>query len=320
VSTTTHALISARQATKSVRRPRLLLRVMIWEQRRFRASRLFWLQALGFFCLLLFVAWAQRVPDQYYFGPNLNGFVAGTSAWGMMETLPPASLLLLGLLVPFVTADGVTRDLSRRTHELLMTTALPSQAYVWGRYLMSLLMSLGLAVLLLVAYLGMGQLMHLAVSDYPAPDIGTVLILWVGMVVSATVLLSSVSFALSTLFPRQSTLVKLVIMTVWFVGAVILPAGLGNKTDPPAWYSAWDPTSAATADRVLFHYSPHFTQGHVVTVTSEAQLQHVLLTLENQLPDLGSWFAPHLIEAGVSLLLVALAAFGFQRFRNAFGG
>ena len=45
-------------------------------------------------------------------------------------------------------------------------------------------------------------------SDYLLPQIGTVLSLWVGMVVSATILVSSFGFALSTLFPRQSTFVK----------------------------------------------------------------------------------------------------------------
>src|SRR5256884_3560350 len=53
--------------------------------------------------------------------------------------------------------DGVTRDLNRRTHELLMTTALPTWAYVWGRYLAGLVMSLGLALLLLASILGMGR-------------------------------------------------------------------------------------------------------------------------------------------------------------------
>jgi ABC-type transport system involved in multi-copper enzyme maturation permease subunit len=317
---TTTALTDFRKPPEALGSLHPLVRILAWELRRFRASRLFWVQALGFFCLILFVAWAQQTPDQYDFGPNLNGFVAGTSAWGLIQTLPPASLLLLGLLVPFVTADGVTRDLQRRTHELLMTTALPTWAYVWGRYVIVLLMSLGLDVLLLVAYLGMGLLLHLTVPDYPTPEIGNLLLIWVGMVVSATVLLSSVSFALGTLLPRQSMLVKLVIMLLWFVGAVILPAGFGNKAHPPAWYSAWDPTSAATAQGLLLPYRPDFTQGHVVTVTSEAQVQHTLLTLENRLPDLGAWFTPHLILAGLSLLLVMLAAFMFQRFRNAFKG
>jgi len=210
---------------------------MAWELRRFRASRLFWLQALGFFCFLLFLTWAQQAPEQFSTARGtvaISGFVAGTSAWGLLHTLP-LSLVLLVLLLPFVTADGVTRDLSRRTHELLMTTALPTWAYVWGRYLICLLMSLGLALLLLAAILGMGGLLHLTSSEYPLPPTGAVLLLWVGMVVTATVLVSSFGFAFSTLLPRLSTLVKVVILVAWSVGALVLPLGLGNITPPPAW-------------------------------------------------------------------------------------
>jgi ABC-type transport system involved in multi-copper enzyme maturation permease subunit len=314
------ALTSTGQQTRAIERPRPLLSVMAWELRRFRASRLFWLQALGFFCLLLFVMWFGRMPDQFSIGgPHVtfNGFVAGTSAWGLFETLPTA-LLLLGLLLPFVNADGVTRDLQRRTHELLMTTALPSWAYVWGRYLMGLLQSLGLALLMLAAILGMGLLLHLTTPAYPLPQTGTVLLLWVGMVVPVTVLLSSLSFALGTLLPRLANLVKIVIMLGWFVGAVILPTGL-RDTIPPAWYSNWDPTSAVTAIGMLPQYRLDF-ENQIPTATSVAQLQQILLTVENKLPDIGAWFAPHLIEALLGLLLVVPAAFAFRRFRDAFNG
>ena len=99
-------------------------------------------------------------------------------------------------LLTFVMADGVTRDVNRRTHELLMTTALPAWAYVWGRYLAGLVVSLGLALLLLASILGMGGLLHLTVANYPLPQIGVVLLLWVGIVVPATILVSSLSFAL----------------------------------------------------------------------------------------------------------------------------
>jgi hypothetical protein len=164
-------LTSAGQQTRPIERPRPLLSVMAWELRRFGANRLFWLQALGFFCLLLFLAWASRAPQQFFFGANggISAFAAGTSAWGLLTNLPLA-LVLLGLLLPFATVDGVTRDLSRRTHELLMTTALPTWAYVWGRYLTCLLLSLGLAVLSLAAFLGMGWLLHLTVTDYTTPE------------------------------------------------------------------------------------------------------------------------------------------------------
>lgn len=308
-------LTSTGKPTRTIERPRALLSVMAWELRRFRASRLFWLQALGFFCFLLFIMWASRMPDQFTVNnPNMtfNGFVAGTSAWGLLDNLPFA-LLLLGLLLPFVTTDGVTRDLQRRTHELLMTTALPSWAYVWGRYIVSLLLSLGLALLMLAAILGMGLLLHLTTPAYPLPQTGTVLLLWAGMVLPATVLLSSLSFALGTLLPRLSTLVKIVILLGWFVGALILPIGIRDST-PPAWYVNWDPTSAVTALGILrSQYAGNFPNQ---SATNAAQLQQLLLSVENKVPDIAGWFAPHLLLAGVSLVLVLVAALAFKRSRD----
>jgi len=306
------ALTSTGKLTRSIERPRPLTRVMTWEFRRFCASRLFWLQALGFFCFSLFVTWALHASEGLATVSNnvqLSGFVAGTSAGGLLRTLPTV-LVVLVLLLPFVTADGVTRDLNRRTHELLMTTALPTWAYVWGRYLAGLVMSLGLALLLLASILGMGGLLHLTVADYPLPQISAVLLLWVGMVVSATVLVSSFGFALGTLLPRRTTLVKIVILVGWIMGAVILPRGLG-KTTPPAWYVNWDPTSAITALGMLPQYSFDLR-----AVTSAAQLQQLILTIENKMPDLAGWFAPHLLLAGFSLVLVLVAALAFKRSRD----
>jgi hypothetical protein len=51
-----------------------------------------------------------------------------------------------------------------------------------------------------------------------------------------------------------------------------------------------------------------------------AQAQHILLSVENALPDIGSWFGPHLLLAGLSLLLVVLAAYAFRRARNVLNG
>ena len=313
------ALTGTGQQTQTIKRPHPLARVIAWELRRFRASRLFWFQALGLFGFLLLMTWALHAPDQIGAGVSvggggvsLNGFVAGTSAGGLLRTLPTV-LVVLALLLPFVTADGVTRDLSRRTHELLMTTALPSWAYVWGRYLAGLVMSLGLALLLLASILGMGWLLHLTVTDYPAPEIGTVLLLWVSMVVSATILVSSFGFALSTLLPRLSTLVKVVIMVAWIVGALVIPLGLGgNTTPPPSWYVNWDPTSGITALGLL----PSYAINPGPSITSEAQFQQFILTVENKMPDLSGWFAPHLLLAGLSLGLVLVAALAFKRSRE----
>jgi len=318
-SMTTPALTTSRKPTRATLRPHPLLAVLAWELRRFRASRLFWIQALGFFCLALFFIWATQgpshIPANFSNGSVSDISVAGTSVWGLLLSLQAGLLLLPGLLLPFVNADGVTRDLQRRTHELLMTTALPSRAYVWGRYLMGLLVSLGLAVLLLAAILLMYLLLHLTVPSDPLPQIGAVLLLWVGIFVPATILLSSVSFALGTLLPRLSTLVKIIMLLAWFIAVVFLPSSIGSPKLPPAWYPAWDPTSAATVSVMLLNYTPDF-QNQLHTATSVAQVQHILLTVENTLPNIGSWFAPHLIEAGLSLVLVVLVAFTFQRFRQ----
>lgn len=226
------------------------------------------------------------------------------------QTLPTV-LLLLVLLLPFVTADGVTRDLHRHTYELLLTTALSTRAYVWGRYLVCLAMSLGLTVLLLCATLLMGWLLHLTVPLYPAPQIEAVFSLWIGLVVPATILVGSLSFALGTLFPRQSTLIKTAVLVVWTVGAEILPFSLGS-TLTSTWYSNWDPTGAVPALKIL----SQTPDPQLHTATSLAQFQQALLSYENAMPSIGEWFIPHLLLVGVSLVLVLIAAFTFKRFRE----
>src|SRR5258708_20672812 len=231
--------------TRAIGRSSLLLRVMAWELRRFCTSRLFWLQSLGFFCLSSFVIWAQQIPLSFnhaHAKVPFFGFVAGTSAWGLLMILPSGTLLLLGMLLPFVNADGVTRDLHRHTHELFMATALPTWAYVWGRYLAGLVMSLGLALLLLTSILGMGWLLHLTITDYPLPEIGNLMVIWIGIIASSPVPVTNLTFPPTPLLPRLANLVKIVILLGWFVGVEIIPLGLGGDTTlPPAWYVNLDP-------------------------------------------------------------------------------
>src|SRR5258706_2367487 len=255
------------QTRAAIERPHPLIRVMAWELRCFCASRLFWVQALGFFGLSLCLTWPKQIPltlNHAHATVPFYGFEAGTSAWGLFLTLPTGTLMLLGMLLPFVNADGVTRDLSRRTHELLLATALPTWAYVWGRYLVGLLISLALSVLALAAILVMGLFLHLTITghplpeianhiaDYPLPQISNVMVIWIGMVASATVLVSSLSFALGTLLPRLTTLVKMVILLGWFVGAQVPSILFGDASHAanfslPAWDIHWDPTSVGTA-------------------------------------------------------------------------
>jgi ABC-type transport system involved in multi-copper enzyme maturation permease subunit len=315
----TTARSSARHETRSLPRPHPLFAVIAWELRRYRASRLFWLQALLFFGLILLVMRLEHndvgtASSTFLF----SGAVALSSPWGLLDQLPSGLLLMLCLILPFVMADGVSRDLSRRTHELLMTTPVPNWAYVWGRYLVGVLISLGLALLLLAAILGMGMVLHLLGTNYPTPELGPVLLLWFGIVVTATVVVSSLSFALGTVFLRQATWVKISIMLAWFVGAFALPTAMfgADRTTPPAWYVNWDPTSAATKFGLLPQYEAAW-QSQAFTATSLAQAQRILDAVENIIPSNTTWLAPHLILAVGSLLLVLLAALSFQRFRGA---
>jgi ABC-type transport system involved in multi-copper enzyme maturation permease subunit len=315
------ALTSTEKSTRAIERPHPLTRVMAWELRRVLASRLSWLQALGFFGLALFLTWSQQIPltlNHAHAAVPFYGFLAETSAWGLLLTLSTGPLMLLGMLLPFVNADGVSRDRSRRTYELLMATALPTRVYVWGRYLAGLLMSLGLSLLMLAAILGLGWLWHLTVTDYPAPEVGTLLVIWVGVIASATIVVSSLSFALGTMLPRLTMLVKIVILLAWFVGTEVIFIVFGDASHAanfslPAWYINWDPTSDGIALGLFHTYMADFSN---LAATSTAQTQHNLLMVENSLIDLGGWFAPHLLVAGFSLLLVLIVALAFKRSRN----
>ncbi|HLI52055.1 MAG TPA: ABC transporter permease [Thermomicrobiaceae bacterium] len=318
---------SPSKQAKPIESWRPMLRVVAWELRRFRASRLFWLQALGYFVFSLVMTWVMHSPENFGFGvvaPSstsasqaersapLSGFVGATSARGLLHVLP-LFLMVLVLFLPFVTVDGVTRDLQRRTHELILTTSLPSRSYVWGRYLVGLLMSLGLAVLMLLSLFGMGWLLHFTISRYPSPQLGSMLVLWIGIVLSATVLVSSIGFALGTLYPAKSTLIKVAIMAIWIFVAVASFGSGGQK--PPSWAMNWDPTSGMTTNGLLNASSLNLgSLGK--SITTEAQLQRALVAFENKLPSLAGWYGPHLLLAGLSLLLVLVAGLAFKRSRE----
>ena len=317
------ALTSTEQPGRVIQRSRWLARVIAWELRRVLASRLFWLQALGFFGLSLFLTWSQQIPltlNHAQASVPFYGFLAETSVWGLLMTLPTGMLMLLGMLLPFVNADGATRDLSRRTYELLMATALPTWAYVWGRYLAGLMMSLALSLLMLAALLGMGWLWHLTVTDYPMPEIGNLLVIWVGIIASATIVVSTLSFVLGTLLPRLTTLVKIVIMAAWFLASQVISILLSDASHAanfslPAWYIHWDPTGEGIALGLFHMYMADFSN-MASNATSTAQTQHNLLTVENALIDLGGWFAPHLLLAVFSLVLILIVALAFKRSRH----
>lgn len=62
--------------------------------------------------------------------------------------------------------------------------------------------------------------------------------------------------------------------------------------------------------------SPYDFSDAAARATSEAQLQQFLPIVENKMPALSGWFAPHLLLAGLSLLLVLVASLVFKRSRG----
>lgn len=321
---TTTAQAIPRQQTQAAQRLHPLLTVMAWEARRLRASRLTWMLAQAAFALFLFVIWTERGPGTFrtsYQSPHLHyafssNILYVSPAW-LSEQLPRSPLLLLLLALPFIFADGVALDLKRRTYELLMTTAIPSWAYVWGRFLSVLLLGMGLAVELLAAILVIGLALHLSVGghDYPAPHIGPVLAFWAALALPAVVLVGSVSFVLGTLLPRRANLVKISVMVGWFILAMIVN-GRAFWHQLPNWYVNWEPSGAFLSVAYERVFAEMVGTAGTGPTRSQAVLQSIFDSTRYQLPDFWSWLIPHLVWAALGLALVALAVRAFKRFRN----
>lgn len=107
---------------------------------------------------------------------------------------------------------------------------------------------------MLAAFLGLGRFWYLTFADYPLREIGVLLVIWAcpGLVVPAIIVMSSGSFALGTLLPRLTMIVKVMIMAVWFFGALVLfillrDASYAASFNLPSWYINGDPSGAGIA-------------------------------------------------------------------------
>ena len=120
-----------------------IARLTGWELSHFLASQSSRVLGAAAFC---FFAGLLMVRNQW-------GYVLGTTALGQLAELVYDLMLIFGLILPFLVTDQVAHDYQERMHELLMTTAVSSRIYVLSRYLAALLISLGLAILLLAAQL-----------------------------------------------------------------------------------------------------------------------------------------------------------------------
>jgi ABC-type transport system involved in multi-copper enzyme maturation permease subunit len=330
---------------------RPFVEVLRWELRRALASRATWVQAALLFviCVALlgfslqsqyFVASASFSAAQTPSGLPLQHMVQGqlsrNSLWGFIAIFP-ITLLEFGVFLPFVTADGVSLDLKRRTHELLMTTNVPSWAFVWGRFLARMLIAFGMAGIYLLAILVMGVELHIVqpvtssvVGSYvnPALDVPGIIAIWAVIVLPPIMLLGSISFALGLLLPRRTSQVIAGMVFAWFAGGLFLPAFVFNlvrdltafnQGNPPAWwttYENWNPINTDAGHLFLEHFLQRlYAIVDNPTLSNQAIQLHVH-ALEQQMPDLTAFVWPHLAGAAICLLLVFGASLTFRRFRE----
>jgi hypothetical protein len=298
-----------------------LLAVFCWELRRGLASHANQFTAVGAFGICLLIVWGNAVVGGIYQLPAPHGTlrftIPYTSVWGLATTLPESPGIIFGLFFPFICTDGVARDLTRRTHELLMTTPLSSSAYIWGRYLASLLLSFCLACLFLVSIIVATVLLHVKHADsYPPLVLPSVIAIWALIVLPPAVLLSGFSFALGTLLPRRSNLVKVGVLLSWLVGGESLEVFLLRPANP-SWQALWDPTSIAP--EILLNRQLYKTLStHAQDMGVQAFLRYVR-AYQQTMPDLRSWVGPHLAWAALGVAAVVGVSLSFRRFRNTVG-
>ncbi|HZQ10877.1 MAG TPA: hypothetical protein VFD70_30150 [Anaerolineae bacterium] len=298
-----------------LQRPNPLISVILWELRRLVSNYINWGIVLAFFVFCLLVigfkhSWGRPVVDGQV-GETI--LIVGTSALGSSYQIIEGLLLFLGILLPFVAGEAIAGDYKARVHELLMSTSLPTWGYVFGRYIASLIVSFGLALVLLVAVLVTSPILHLTLS-YPAPNLALILSVWVIAIIPATILVSSLSFALGTLLPRLAFLSKIALMALWvslFFGSDVFDHG-------STWFTLWNPTSYGIVRVNVDHFLQVY-QAAVQNVSDIEQRAQLSIQLQQQVPNLAPWIPSHLVLVGLGVILAAVAALYFRRFRDVLG-
>lgn len=319
-------------------RPNPLLTVMRWELRRSLANRSTRILAVLLFavCVALLGLSLQQTTFDLTSGTGgpggptreLMAVVTRNSLFGLTMLLP-FTLVEFALFLPFVTADGVSLDLKRRTHELLMTTALPTRAYIWGRYFADMLIALGMACVYLVALVAVAVTLHLwAGGYYPAINVPGAVVFWAVLVLPPTILIGSLCFALGVLLPHRSTVIKAGAVFGWLCIGLLLQGFTYDKVrnspgfavgNPPAWwraYETWQPTNTDSGSLFTAQFTHHLNAIFKNLSLNQQAMQRQVETLQGQLPDLNSFMLAHLVWIVFGLAAVAFSSLAFRRFRN----
>ena len=286
---------------------KLLASVTRWELKRLAASRSSWVMAGTALVGFVGILWVRH---DWGLADRLVLF--GTTTYGQLSELVYELMVVFGVVLPFLAADAVAHDYKQRMHELLMTTAIPTPIYIWGRYLASLLVSLGLAVIMIAAQWGTNLALSATDPLYPLPSLARALAFWGVIALPETILICSLCFALGAFFPRFTIATKLALCIAWVI--------LAFDTDPRdvGWRAYWNPTGAGMAT-LLTNQLRLQVQDAVQSVAGLAGQARVALQVQQQMPDVRPWVGPYVAWVVFGVLLVALAAVTFRRFRDVLG-
>lgn len=242
--------------------------------------------------------------------PRNGIIISHTSIWAITIKIPQLLLPTCIIILPFITADWVVRDFRYRTYEMIMTTSIITWIHIFGRFLASLIVCFGLALLMLIAILVVGFITML-VQGYPRISIVTTTTVWAVTVLPAIVVVNSVIFTLCSLFPYNSNWIKGFILFAWL--SLSLVTTFYQKDLP--WYALLDPSSTALAKTIDKDYLDEYYR-NVRNTTNNKQDTEIIRSLEQRIPNLQPWILPHLLLLIGSILPVAIISRCYRRLPN----
>jgi ABC-type transport system involved in multi-copper enzyme maturation permease subunit len=288
--------------------------VVRWDLRRTAASRInFGLLMAVFVFFAGLVAFKHEWLIPVETGPNRGAVldVLGSTGLGAIFEIVALLLLFFGMLIPFVSADAVARDHRLRMHEILMATPLSSAAYVVGRFIAALVVSLVLAVTMLAGVVAADVMIASSDETYPGLDLLALGYAWLVLVLPAIVVLSGASFYIGTRAPALATPAKVAVLIVWVMLTVVVDIGHGL-----GWFGYWTPTG----NGVLKVLPAQVASEYAALVASHAgPAAQLNLEVQQRLPDLTPWIGPHLGLVLIGAACALAAALQFDRFRGQLG-
>jgi ABC-type Na+ efflux pump permease subunit len=140
--------------------------------------------------------------------------------------------MLCTLLLTLSTGNAVQRDTDRRVGDILLSTPVSSAAYVFGKYLVAVVVLLGLSLVDVVASILADRFdgwrdppAILGHSHYPGIGPAPYLDAWVWLIVTPVIFGGALALAAITLTRGQRVLAYTAIVLIWFVPAYISYTG-----------------------------------------------------------------------------------------------